>query len=64
MTGEQCVELDSQEPSLCKEGTVLLLHREEVFGSVAVCEHNGFAAEGADLCASNVEDIAQAGDVL
>ena len=55
---EEGVELDAQEAALRQEGAVLLDGGEEVLRRLRR-EDDGFAAQGADLGAADVEDVAE-----
>ena len=56
-------ELNAQQPSLGQQGSVLLDEGEEVRHEFRTGDDHRLAEERADLRASDVEDVAQAGDV-
>ena len=58
VVGEQGIELDACQPPLGKQGSVLFDDTEETAGGSTTGEDNGFAAEGTDLGAADVEGIA------
>ena len=60
---KQGLELQADEGTLGNDGAVLLLDREEVLVGLAVGEDDGLAAQGANLCAADVEHVAVAGEI-
>ena len=61
--GEERIELQADKGTLGDDGSVLLLDGEEVLVGFSIGEDNGLATEGSDLRATNIEDIAMAGQI-
>ena len=61
--GEQGIELNAYEPSLCHQCSVLFCDREEVRMGIAVSEDDCFATQGTDLRAADVEYVAVLGEI-
>ena len=61
--GEQGIELQRVQTTLCDHRAAALDHRDELFRHIAVREHDRFAAERAAFGAADVEHIGELGDV-